>query len=173
MRGKYATHPTPLSAYVAAAPHSTAFFFLFLLLLLCLTTAVLPVGQEVSSASCHSPLSCGHFLVFCPSTHRAAMMFSPRGELRQAGRQAGLTPVIGGLALQPSPTLWRLLAFTTCATVSGLKVKISLLHFQAAPSFQNSPIVQTVATVSFFFVTGFGGKKQKTVLFSDETVLLS
>lgn len=63
---------------------------LFFLLLLCLTTAVLPVGQEVSSASCHSPLSCGHFLVFCPSTQRAAVMFSPRGELRQAaGGRAG------------------------------------------------------------------------------------
>ncbi len=34
-------------------------------LLLCLTTAALPVRQEVSSVSCHSPLSCGHFLVFC------------------------------------------------------------------------------------------------------------
>lgn len=34
-------------------------------LFLCLTTAVFPVRQEVSSVSCHSPLSCGHFLVFC------------------------------------------------------------------------------------------------------------
>lgn len=24
-----------------------------------------PVRQEVSPASCHSPLSCGHFLMFC------------------------------------------------------------------------------------------------------------
>lgn len=34
-------------------------------LFLCLTTAVFPVRQEVSSVSCHCPLSCGHFLVFC------------------------------------------------------------------------------------------------------------
>lgn len=28
-------------------------------------SAMFPVRQEVSSASCHSPLSCGHFLMFC------------------------------------------------------------------------------------------------------------
>lgn len=41
--------------------HSLAFHAFFL----CLTTAMFPVGQEVSSASCYSPLSCGHFLMFC------------------------------------------------------------------------------------------------------------
>lgn len=28
-------------------------------------SAMFPVRQEVSPASCHSPLSCGHFLMFC------------------------------------------------------------------------------------------------------------
>lgn len=127
MGGKYATPPTPISAYVAAAPHSMASFSP---LLLCLTTAALPVGQEVSGASCHSPLSCGHFLVFCPSTQRAAVALSPRGELRQAGGS-------NSSYRRPPPTLRRLLAFTTHGAVAGLKVKIS----HGAVSFPECPVL--------------------------------
>lgn len=34
-------------------------------LFLHLPTAMFPLRQEVNSVSCHSPLSCGHFLLFC------------------------------------------------------------------------------------------------------------
>lgn len=47
-------------------------------LFLCLTTAVFPVRQEVSSVSCHSPLSCGHFLVFC---QRRSVLLTQRTEV--------------------------------------------------------------------------------------------
>lgn len=50
-----------------------------------------PVRQEVSSASCHSPLSCGHFLVFCQ--YGCAVLTvngggDPHGELGNNGEKA-------------------------------------------------------------------------------------
>lgn len=134
-------HPLPL---VGAAPHSTTSF----LLLLCLTTAVLPVGQEVSSASCYSPLSCGHFLVFCPSTHRARLR-------AHTGRQLGPIPVIGGLTLQN--LRWLLVA--RCSWFKSKNFTLPFFHFQNATSFQNSAIVQSLDCV--FFVRNFCGKKTK------------
>lgn len=52
--------------------------FAFHAFLLCLTTAAFPVRQEVSSVSCHSPLSCGHFLMFC---QRRSVLLTQNTEL--------------------------------------------------------------------------------------------
>lgn len=93
-----------------------------------------------------------------------AVVFSPRGELRQAGGRAGPAAVNAGLARQPSPTLRRLLAFTTHCAVAGLKVRIShgaVFISRMPPSFQNSAIVQTVSTIFFFFCYGFLRKETK------------
>lgn len=154
-------HPTPLSAYVAAAPHSTTSFF------------SPPPPCHDGRASCGAGsqlcfLSQSPFMWSLPrvlpvDSEGRGGVFSPRRA--EAGRRAGPTAVIGGLALQPSPTLWRLLPFTTYATIPGLKVKISLLHFQAAPSFQNSPIVQTVATARFLFLLRVFVERNKRLSF--------
>lgn len=52
---------------------------------------MLPERQEVSSASCHSPLSCGHFLLFCQNrsvllTQRTEVVLLAVGPGRTGGK---------------------------------------------------------------------------------------
>lgn len=151
MRGKYVTHLTPLSAYVAAAPHSTASFF---------SPPLPPDGRA----------SCGAGSQLCFLSRSPFMWSLPRvfpvdsetrGDVfpvRRAGRKAAPTSVIGGLTLKPSPTLWRLLAFTTCGAVAGLKMShfdfthlISGLHRRS----KIVPLSKLLRRLLFIFCYGF------------------
>lgn len=72
-------------------------------LFLCLTTVVFPASQEVSSVSCHSPLSCGHFLVFCL---RRSVLLTQRTEVVLLAAGSGRTErrlfIISGWTDEPS-----------------------------------------------------------------------
>lgn len=159
---------TPLSAYVAAAPHSMASFFFF----------------PSSSASRRPRFLWGRKSALLPvtvpfhvvtSSCFARRLTEPRSCIppaassgRQAGGRAGPAAVNGGLARQPSPTLRRLLAFTTHCAVAGLKVRIShgaVFISRMPPSFQNSAIVQTVSTIFFFFLLRVFAERNKRLSF--------
>lgn len=71
-------------------------------LFLCLATAMFPVRQEVSSVSCHRPLSCGHFLVLC---QHHCVLLTQRTEVVLLAANWGRTEknvIISGLMNQPS-----------------------------------------------------------------------
>lgn len=147
-------------------------------LFLCLMTAMFPVRQEVDSASCHSPLSCGHFLMFCQCL---SLLLTQRTEVVLLAVGSGRTE---SSLLMVSDLQWHnnvrlLLVFTTFIMITLITSKpniVDRLHSDVVSFWGQSLLFfLTLCTFISIFWCNFagGGNQTKSFCFWDEIMLLS
>lgn len=161
--GKYATPSTPTLLTLPQLRIPWLLFFFFPPPLPHDGRASCGAGSQLCFLS-QSPFMWSLPRVLPVDSQSRSRVFPPRRA--QAGRQAGPAAVIAGLARQPSPTLRRLLAFTTHCAVAGLKVRIS----HAAVFISRMPRPSKIVPLSklsqpFFFLLRVFAERNKRLSF--------